>query len=203
MFVVIDYGAGNIGSVLNMIKKAGGQATASANIYDIENASKLLLPGVGSFDNAMNKLEQLEFVDVIKEKAKSGTPILGICLGMQLLSYGSEEGKKTGLGLIPGIVKKFQFDEKNESLRIPHMGWNQAAVSKHNALTAGLENDARFYFVHSYHYECEDMADELLHTHYGYAFSSGIQRGNIMGVQFHPEKSHRFGMQLFKNFIGL
>ena len=203
MFVVIDYGAGNIGSVLNMIKKAGGQAIASANIDDVQKASKLLLPGVGSFDNAMNKLEQLEFVDVIKEKVKSGTPILGICLGMQLLSYGSEEGKKPGLGLIPGRVKHFQFNGKNESFRVPHMGWNQVAISKHHALTAGLENDARFYFVHSYHYECEERSDELFHTHYGCNFTSGIQHKNIMGVQFHPEKSHRFGMQLFKNFIGL
>lgn len=203
MIVVVDYGAGNIGSVLNMIKKAGGQAMASANIFDIQNASKLLLPGVGSFDNAMDKLERLGLVEPIREKAKSGTPMLGICLGMQLLSFGSEEGTKAGLGLIPGRVRRFKFDDKEPLLRVPHMGWNQVAASKKHPLTEGLENDARFYFVHSYHYECEDPADELFKTHYGYDFSSGIQRGNIMGVQFHPEKSHRFGMQFFKNFIGL
>lgn len=203
MILVVDYGAGNIGSVLNMISKAGGQAVASANISDIQNASKLLLPGVGSFDNAMDKLEKLGLVEPIQEKAKSGTPILGICLGMQLLSYGSEEGKKAGLGLIPGKVKRFKFDDKDSLLRIPHMGWNQVTVSKQHVLTDKLESDARFYFVHSYHYECEDANDELFRTHYGYYFSSGIQRGNIMGVQFHPEKSHRYGMQLFKNFIGL
>ncbi len=202
MVVVIDYGAGNIGSVLNMIKKAGGSAIASAIVDDISQASKLLLPGVGSFDNAMTKLEGLNLVSIIQEKAQSGTPILGICLGMQLLSYGSEEGQKSGLGLIPGKVKRFKFEAKDASLRIPHMGWNKVSISKHHALTAQLEDDARFYFVHSYHYQCEDARDELFRTHYGYDFSSGIQRENIMGVQFHPEKSHRYGMQLFKNFIG-
>jgi glutamine amidotransferase len=203
VLAVIDYGAGNIGSVLNMIKKAGGQAIATANIHDVQKASKLLLPGVGSFDNAMNKLEQLELVDCIKDKANSGTPILGICLGMQLLSYGSEEGVKAGLGLIPGHVRRFKFDDIDSSLRIPHMGWNQIKISKTHSLTEGLENDSRFYFVHSYHYECEDLADVLFKTYYGYDFTSGIQRKNIIGLQFHPEKSHRFGMQLFKNFIGL
>lgn len=203
MIVVVDYGAGNIGSVLNMIRKAGGQAIASAKLTDIENASKLLLPGVGSFDNAMDKLEGLGLVEPIKERAISGVPFLGICLGMQLLSYGSEEGVKAGLGLIPGRVRRFKFDEKDSSLRIPHMGWNHVKALKQHVLADKLEGDARFYFVHSYHYECEDADDELFKTHYGYDFSSGIQRRNIMGVQFHPEKSHRYGMQLFKNFIGL
>jgi len=203
MIVVIDYGAGNIGSVLNMIKKAGGSAIASANIDDINQASKLLLPGVGSFDNAMMKLEELKLVTPIQEKAQSGAPLLGICLGMQLLSYGSEEGNKSGLGLIPGRVKRFKFDAKDSLLRVPHMGWNKVSITKSHVLTQQLEQDARFYFVHSYHYQCEDVQDELFSTHYGYDFTSGIQRGNIMGVQFHPEKSHRYGMQLFKNFIGL
>lgn len=201
--MVLDYGAGNIGSVLNMIKKAGGQAMASANISDIQNASKLLLPGVGSFDNAMDKLEKLGLVQPIRDKAEEGIPMLGICLGMQLLSNGSEEGVKSGLGLIPGEVKRFKFDAQDSLLRIPHMGWNRIVASKQHTLTNQLENDARFYFVHSYHYECEDTNDELFRTHYGYDFTSGVQRGNVMGVQFHPEKSHRYGMQLFKNFIGM
>lgn len=203
MILVVDYGAGNIGSVLNMIKKAGGQAMASASISDIQNASKILLPGVGSFDNAMDKLEGLGLVAPIQQKALSGTPILGICLGMQLLSNWSEEGKKAGLGLIPGRVKRFKFDTQDSLLRIPHMGWNRVLASKQHALTEQLESDSRFYFVHSYHYECEDNDDELFKTTYGYDFTSGVQRGNVMGVQFHPEKSHRYGMQLFKNFIGM
>lgn len=201
--VVINYGAGNIGSVLNMIKKAGGQAIASSNISEIQSAPKLLLPGVGSFDNAIDKLNNLGLVELITERALSGTPLLGICLGMQLLANGSEEGTKAGLGLIPGKVKRFKFDEKNHLLRIPHMGWNRVTAVKQHPLADTLENDARFYFVHSYHYECENEGDAVFKTHYGYDFTSGIQRDNIMGVQFHPEKSHRFGMQLLKNFIGL
>jgi imidazole glycerol-phosphate synthase subunit HisH len=201
--IVVDYGAGNIGSVLNMIKKAGGQAIATADIGEIQNAPKLLLPGVGSFDNAMDKLNKLGLVEVITQRALSGVPLLGICLGMQLLANASEEGAKAGLGLIPGKVRRFTFDEKDHLLRIPHMGWNHVTVSKQHMLADELENDARFYFVHSYHYECENEGDELFRTHYGYDFTSGIQRKNIMGVQFHPEKSHRYGMQLIKNFIGL
>jgi len=201
--VVINYGAGNIGSVLNMIKKVGGQAVASSNINEIQSAPKLLLPGVGSFDSAMDKLNKLGLVEVITERALLGTPLLGICLGMQLLANESEEGVNHGLGLIPGKVKRFKFAEKTHFLRIPHMGWNHVTISKQHPLADKLENDARFYFVHSYHYECENEGDAIFKTHHGYNFTSGIQRDNIMGVQFHPEKSHRYGMQLIKNFIGL
>lgn len=203
MIVVVDYGAGNIGSVLNMIRKVGGQATASAKPEELRSAQKILLPGVGSFDNAMRKLDQLELVQTLQDCAAAGIPLFGICLGMQLLSYSSEEGVLPGLGLIPGRVRRFQFDADHSMLKIPHMGWNQVSMCKKHPLADGLETEARFYFVHSYHYECENPTDELIKTHYGYDFTSGVQRGNIMGVQFHPEKSHRFGMQLFKNFIGL
>ena len=203
MIVVVDYGAGNIGSVLNMIKKVGGNATAYSQPDALRSAKKILLPGVGSFDNAMHKLEQLELVQPLRDCAASGVPLFGICLGMQLLSDGSEEGNLPGLGLIPGRVRRFRFDTEQSSLKVPHMGWNQVKVSKIHPLADGLESGGRFYFVHSYHYECEDPADELFKTHYGYDFTAGVQRGNVIGVQFHPEKSHRFGMQLFKNFIGL
>lgn len=198
---VVDYGAGNIGSVLNMIKRAGGVASASGNAEVLAQASKLLLPGVGSFDNALQRLEQLELIEVLRERASAGVPLLGICLGMQLLSYGSEEGTLPGLGLIPGRVRRFTFADDNSALKIPHMGWNQVVASKKHALADGLEAGARFYFVHSYHLECENSSDELFKTHYGYDFTSGVQRGNVMGVQFHPEKSHRYGMQLIKNFV--
>lgn len=198
---VVDYGAGNIGSVLNMIKRAGGVASASGNTGVLAQAPKLLLPGVGSFDSAIQKLEQLGLIEVLRERAGAGVPLLGICLGMQLLSAGSEEGMLPGLGLIPGRVKRFSFGDDQSSLKIPHMGWNQVVTSKKHALADGLEAGARFYFVHSYHYECQDSADELFKTHYGYDFTSGVQRGNVMGVQFHPEKSHRYGMQLIKNFV--
>jgi glutamine amidotransferase len=200
---VVDYGAGNIGSVLNMIRKVGGQAIASSQPETLRSAGKILLPGVGSFDNAMYKLDRLGLVQPLRDCAAAGVPLLGICLGMQLFSFASAEGKLPGLGLIPGRVRRFSFAENSLSPRIPHMGWNQVMPSKPHDLTAGLETDARFYFVHSYHYDCDDPADELFRTNHGYDFTSGIQRNNIMGVQFHPEKSHRFGMQLFKNFIAL
>jgi glutamine amidotransferase len=203
MIVVVDYGAGNIGSVLNMLRKAGGEVLASARAEDLLGAQKIVLPGVGSFDHAVRRLQQLGLAESIRERAQAGVPLLGICLGMQLLAFASEEGELPGLGLIPGRVRHFTFEANLSSLRIPHMGWNQVVTSKPHALAAGLETDTRFYFVHSYHYDCDDPADELFRTHHGYDFTSGIQRGNIMGVQFHPEKSHRFGMQLFKNFIAL
>lgn len=201
MITVVDYGAGNIGSVLNMIRKVGGQAIASSDPERLRNAEKVLLPGVGSFDNAMHKLEQLDLVRPLKDCAAAGVPLFGICLGMQLLSHGSEEGKLPGLGLIPGQVRRFRFDAAQSSLKIPHMGWNQVSVCKKHSIVDGLEDESRFYFVHSYHFECKDPADELFKTHYGYDFTSGVQRGNVIGVQFHPEKSHRFGMRLFKNLI--
>lgn len=186
-----------------MIRKVGGQAISSSKPETLYSAKKILLPGVGSFDNAMHKLDQLELIQPLRDCAASGVPLFGICLGMQLLSNGSEEGTLHGLGLIPGRVRRFQFNTEQSLLKIPHMGWNQVAVCKKHPLTDMPETGSRFYFVHSYHYECEDSADVLLKTHYGYDFVSGIQRGNVMGVQFHPEKSHRFGMQLFKNFIDL
>ena len=203
MIVVVDYGAGNIGSVLNMVRKVGGQAIASSQASDLLNAEKILLPGVGSFDNAMSKLNQLDLVQPLRDCAALGTPLLGICLGMQLLAISSEEGNLPGLDLIPGYVRRFHFYGDQSSLKIPHMGWNQVLSCKKHLLTDGLDIGARFYFVHSYHYECVDPAHELFRTQYGYDFASGIERGNVLGVQFHPEKSHHFGMQLFKNFISL
>lgn len=201
MIHVVDYGAGNIGSVLNMIKRAGGEALATGDAPTLSTATKILLPGVGSFDNAMQKLRDLDLVEVLIERAAAGIPFLGICLGMQLLASGSEEGVLPGLDLIPGKVRKFSLDTSQTSLKIPHMGWNLIQKVKDSRLTSGLDDTARFYFVHSFHYECIDVADRLLETHHGYAFASGVERGNVMGVQFHPEKSHRYGMQLIKNFV--
>lgn len=203
MITVIDYGAGNIGSVLNMIKHVGGTAAVARDARAVLGARKILLPGVGSFDNAMSRLDNLGLIEPLKERASQGTPFLGICLGMQLLANRSEEGKLEGLGLIPGQVRRFQFEGEDASLKIPHMGWNRAAPVKDHPLIAGLGEDARFYFVHSFFFECEDPANILLRSSYGGAFTSGVQRGNVMGVQFHPEKSHRYGMQLIKNFLGI
>lgn len=203
MIHVVDYGTGNVGSVLNMIRKVGGEARASADAGELSRATKLLLPGVGSFDNAVQRLGKLGLPDLLRDKAREGVPLLGICLGMQLLSDGSEEGVLPGLGLIPGRVRRFSFGQEWPDLKIPHMGWNSIRRRKAHPLLDGLDEKSRFYFVHSYHYQCQDEADILLETTYGYDFTSGVQRENVMGVQFHPEKSHRYGMQLMKNFVGI
>lgn len=203
MITVIDYGAGNIGSVLNMIKHVGGKGDVARDTAAVLAAQKILLPGVGSFDNAMTRLAALGLVEPLKARAAEGLPFLGICLGMQLLANGSEEGSMAGLGLIPGQVRRFRFEGAAAALKIPHMGWNRVTPAVAHPLIQGLEEDARFYFVHSYYFDCEDPKDALLRSVYGLPFISGVQRGNVMGVQFHPEKSHRYGMQLIKNFAAL
>lgn len=203
MITVIDYGAGNIGSVLNMIRKVGGKAVVGRELETVRAADKILLPGVGSFDNAVNRLSDLGLISALRERAGVGVPLFGICLGMQLLSDASEEGSLPGLGLIPGRVRRFRFEGELTGLKVPHMGWNRVTPAKAHPLCSGLEQDARFYFVHSYYYDCAEPGDVLFRTSYGRDFPSGVQRGNVMGVQFHPEKSHRFGMQLLKNFIEL
>ncbi len=203
MIHVVNYGAGNIGSVLNMIKRVGGEAVPTGDADVLSAANKILLPGVGSFDNAVQKLQRLGLIEVLRERAAAGIPFFGICLGMQLLASSSEEGVLPGLDLIPGKVRKFSPDISQTSLKVPHMGWNLIRRVKDSRLIAGLDEGSRFYFVHSYHYECVDAADRLLETHHGYAFTSGVERGNVMGVQFHPEKSHRYGVQLIKNFVEL
>jgi glutamine amidotransferase len=200
---VIDYGAGNTGSVINMIKKMGGIPAYARTAQEIEGAAKLILPGVGSFDNAMRRLNDLGMVAPIKSHAAKGAPLLGICLGMQLLADSSEEGVLPGLGLIGGTVRRFSFDRANANIKVPHMGWNRIKRAADHALARGLEEGARFYFVHSYYFAPEDADNALFTAHYGLDFTAGVQRDNVMGVQFHPEKSHRFGMQLIKNYIEL
>lgn len=203
MITIIDYGAGNIGSVLNMIRHVGGQAEVTGNAAGVMGAKKILLPGVGSFDNAMTRLAGLGLVEPLKACAQAGVPFLGICLGMQLLANESEEGRMPGLGLIPGRVRRFCFEGEAAKLKIPHMGWNRVVPARAHPLGQGLDEGARFYFVHSYYFECERDEDVLFRSVYGNEFTSGVQRGNVMGVQFHPEKSHRYGMQLIRNFVGL
>lgn len=203
MITIIDYGAGNIGSVLNMIRHVGGHAEVTGNAAGVLGAKKILLPGVGSFDNAMTRLAGLGLAEPLKARAQSGVPFFGICLGMQLLANESEEGRMAGLGLIPGRVRRFRFEGEAAKLKIPHMGWNHVTPVRSHPLGQGLEEGARFYFVHSYYFDCERDEDVLFRSVYGHEFTSGVQRGNVMGVQFHPEKSHRYGMQLIRNFVGL
>jgi imidazole glycerol-phosphate synthase subunit HisH len=203
VITIIDYGAGNIGSVLNMINHVGGRVEVTGSVAGVLGAKKILLPGVGSFDNAMTRLEGLGLIEPLKERANVGVPFLGICLGMQLLAHQSEEGRMIGLGLIPGRVRRFRFEDEAAKLKIPHMGWNRLRPVRSHPLGQGLEEDARFYFVHSYYFDCERDEDVLFKSSYGHEFTSGVQRSNVMGVQFHPEKSHRYGMQLMRNFVGL
>lgn len=193
---------GNLESVRNMLKRIGAPASITSDIDAIEAAEKLILPGVGAFDAGMDNLRDLGLLEVIRRKTLvEKTPILGICLGMQLLTKKSEEGAREGMGFIDAETKKFDFSRIKEDLKIPHMGWNTVAVKKNNKLFKGLENDARFYFVHSYHVVCKDREDVAAVTNYGYDFASSVSRENVLGVQFHPEKSHRFGMELLKNFV--
>jgi glutamine amidotransferase len=202
MIIIVDYGMGNLGSILNMFKKIGGQARVSSDHNEIRNADKLILPGVGAFDTGMQRLQELDLIDALNWKVlHQKTPILGVCLGMQLLTRRSEEGTLSGLGWINGETIKFHFDPKQTKLKIPHMGWNTIKIHREGTLFRGMEKDSRFYFVHSYHMVCDHSEDILSTTDYGYEFVSAMQRGNIMGAQFHPEKSHKFGMSVLRNFM--
>jgi glutamine amidotransferase len=184
-----------------MLKKIGAPATVSCDPHEIERADKLILPGVGAFDTGMRRLAELNLIDLLnKQVLIRKTPTFGVCLGMQLLMKRSEEGALLGLGWIDGETVRFRFDPKQTRLKIPHMGWNTIKVRREGALFHNMPPDARFYFVHSYHVTCDHADDVLTTTEYGYEFVSGLQRGNIMGAQFHPEKSHKFGMRLLKNF---
>lgn len=200
MIVIIDYEMGNIGSVSNMLKKIGRKSEITRIPEKIQQADHLILPGVGSFDSGVEQLEKLGLVELIRKKVLiDKTPILGICLGAQLLLEKSEEGQKAGLGLVQGEVIRFQLPADSK-LRIPNMGWNQIEKVKSNKLVDVLPDNPRFYFVHSYHFKMAQSEDQLLMSEYGYSFCSAFQHENIAGVQFHPEKSHKFGMSLLRNF---
>jgi len=202
LIIIVDYGLGNLGSVLNMVHKVGGRARVSSDAKDILNSSKIILPGVGSFWHGISRLRSLKLVSAIQMEASRGTPILGICLGMQLLSMRSEEGWENGLGLIDAEVKRFSFEGK-EAFRVPHVGWNSVRVERENPLIPIDGSEQRFYFSHSYHAVCKRKEDIFATTEYGYVFTSAYFRDNVYGVQFHPEKSHRFGMDLMKRFVEL
>jgi imidazole glycerol-phosphate synthase subunit HisH len=203
--VVLEYGVGNIGSILNILKKVGAQAKASSKPEDILAAERLVLPGIGAFDNGMRKLEESGLIPALKTRVlEDRTPILGICLGMQLFTKRSDEGSSVGLGWVDAETVKFKAPAGDESFKIPHMGWNEVAIRSASAaapLFEGMDEEKRFYFVHSYYVRCAREQDVLTTTHYGTDFASAYQSGNIVGVQFHPEKSHRYGMQLFRNFV--
>jgi glutamine amidotransferase len=198
--IIIDYGMGNLGSLTNMLKKIRVSVKTSSKIKEIESAEKLILPGVGSFDHGMQKLQELGFIDILNDIVmREKKPILGICLGMQLFAKTSEEGVQRGLGWIDANAVKFNTD-KNLSLKIPHMGWDTLEIKKAHFLMQDTDSKAMYYFVHSFHVVCNCTDDVLSTSHYGYDFVSSLAKDNIIGVQFHPEKSHKYGMKLLENF---
>ena len=186
---------GNIGSIINMLKKIGVNATLINKPEQVLESQKIILPGVGSFDNAVSRLKTLNLIEPIKEKAINGTPLLGICLGMQLLGTYSEEGELNGLNIIPGKIIRFKTDQ---GIKIPHMGWN-SVQHKPNPIFQNLSEN-KFYFVHSYYFQPNDPNHSIGKTHYGSSFTSAVNKDHIYGVQFHPEKSHKYGMHLLRNF---
>ena len=200
MIAIIDYDIGNISAVANMLQRLGARCTITADAEEIEQAERIILPGNGAFDACMLGLRSSGLIPVLERKVlEQGTPLLGICVGAQMLGDGSEEGKEQGLGWLDMQVRRFP---DLPGLRVPHMGWNQVRPSTDShRLTRDLEADARFYFVHSYFMQPADPSDVLLLAHYGIDFAAGVSRKNITGVQFHPEKSHRFGKQLFASFV--
>jgi glutamine amidotransferase len=192
---------GNLGSIANMLKKVGAKALISSDKQVIGDAEKLVLPGVGAFDNAMKNLQKLDLIEILNKKAlEEKIPILGICLGIQLFTKRSDEGTLPGLGWIDAETIALAKHIDTHKLKIPHMGWNTVKVEKENPLIGTRDGDLRFYFVHSYFVKCAFPRDVLSTTNYGIDFTSGIQKDNIFGVQFHPEKSHKFGMKLLSNF---
>jgi len=201
MIVIINYGMGNVGSILNMVKKFTKDVIISAEPEKIKEAEKLILPGVGSFDTGMKNLQELDIIDLLNKRVlEEKIPVLGICLGMQLLTKRSEEGSLSGLKWIEGETIKFRFGENINNLKVPHMGWNYVKKVGDSKLLENMYEESRFYFVHSYYVKCEDESNVLLKTKYGVEFTSALQKENIYGVQFHPEKSHKYGLQLIKNF---
>jgi len=199
MITIIDYGMGNLGSIRNMLKKIGADSEITAEPARIAAATKLVLPGVGAFDAGMENLDKSGLVPLLNERVRRDeVPVLGICLGMQLMTHSSSEGERPGLGWVD--AKAVRFVPADATLKVPHMGWNIARPVRDDALLEGLPRESRFYFVHSYYVACERREDVLLTTFYGADFDSGFRRGNVWGVQFHPEKSHRFGMHLLRNF---
>lgn len=198
---VVDYGAGNLQSVQRRLASVGASVVVSADAALVEKADKIVLPGVGHFGKAISMLRSNGLADALESAVLGrGVPILGICLGMQLMADSSEEGNARGLGWIKGSVVRLEAED-HRRFKIPHMGWNQVRRAKESALLADIPDMSEFYFVHSYHYVPHDAEDTLLTSQYCQPFTCGIARDNIYGVQFHPEKSHEIGMTMLRNFV--
>lgn len=200
MIAIVDYGLGNLGSIQNMLKKIGENSKIITEPEELYECKKIILSGVGSFDTGMKNLINRGWVEVLNNLViKDSIPILGICLGMQLMTEYSEEGAQKGLCWVSAITEKFKFD--NKDYKIPHMGWNDVTFDKKSKLFDSVNSIQKFYFVHSYFIKNINNCDTTFKTIYGNEFVSGFEYNNIAGVQFHPEKSHKFGMKLLENFI--
>ncbi len=203
MITIIDLGTGNLGSILNMLRKIGVSARICSDSHEIASSEKLILPGVGHFDRAMERLDSTGLRTVLDIKVlEEKIPVLGICLGMQIMTRSSEEGTHSGLGWVPASTRRFS-SSPGSALKVPHMGWNDVTRLSASPLTDGFDTDFRFYFVHSYYVRVDDPGHSVLRCRYGTEFDAALQVDNIFGVQFHPEKSHRFGMRLLENFAGI
>ena len=203
MIAIVDYNMGNLASVQNAFASLGCETVVESDPANFSKYEKLILPGVGAFGDAMEHLLERNMVEPLRAYAASGKPMLGICLGMQLLFESSEEfGSNEGLGLIKGRVVAFDVSKFDEKLKVPHMGWNRMFTKQH-PLFEGLDEEHYLYFVHSYHAVCENEADSIGKTVYGYEFTSAVAHNNVMGIQPHPEKSHKNGLKILENFIAL
>lgn len=202
MVTIIDYNTGNLGSIKNMLKRLNIPSQITNDVQAIEQAEKLILPGVGHFDYGMQQLHNSGLVSLLNKKVLTDkVPILGICLGVQLLTQCSEEGKEKGLGWIKGKTIAFDKTKLAANQKIPHMGWTNVANYEQSKLFTDIPAEPRFYFVHSYHLELDNEQQCMVTANYGYDFAVGIEFENILGVQFHPEKSHKFGMKFLENFV--
>jgi glutamine amidotransferase len=200
MICIVDYKIGNTRSIQNMVYRAGFDAIISNRYEDIKNANRLILPGVGHFEKAMEMLDQYDLLELLNQVVLlDKKPVLGICLGMQLMTQHSEEGNCKGLGWIDATTMKFNPDDTFD-VKVPHMGWNTVEFVKSDNLLKDMPKPSRFYFVHSYYVNCNHETDVFSHTHHGIKFASAFRKNNIIGVQFHPEKSHKYGLSFLRNF---
>lgn len=201
MIGIVNYGLGNIQAIANIYNRLNIAHCIVSEPQEMDAATRLILPGVGAFDWAMSRLNGSGLRESLERRVQAeGVPVLGICVGMQMMASRSDEGEMAGLGWIPGDVRKFSFEAAQATLPLPHMGWNDVFPSRPSPLFFGLEQDAQFYFLHSYYFAPHDSADTLVTAEYGFRYACSVGRGNVFGVQFHPEKSHHWGLSLLKNF---
>lgn len=204
MITIIDYGSGNISAIANIYERLNVRYQIAKTPEEVKGAKKLFLPGVGAFDETISILDSTGFRTVLDvEVIQNKVPIIGICVGMQILAESSDEGILPGLGYIKGRVRKIDENTLMQKPKLPHLGWNTAELQRQHPLFKGIDEEIGFYFLHSYYFECSNQGDVLATTNYGNTFSSAVNSENVYGIQFHPEKSHNNGIQLLKNFAEL